>query len=186
MTWEPTTNNPAGLYFAAGPVVVGTDTDDGNGESLQVTGPTALDSEAIVTDGTGNVTWTDNGSGIVLTMQDTTPTDQLQLSVESGVPQITLASQLDAGAGLAAITITLGQQMLIDPGTQSTGTDRPLIIGPNRATLQTVLGYNAPGGSSLRVRGLPTGVGTPPGGLSAGDIWVDTTAGAHQGVLKIY
>ena len=69
MDWQPTTNNPLGIYFDAGPVVVGIDTDDGGGESLQVTGPTSLDGGLITTDGSGNLTTTDGGQ-IVATDAD--------------------------------------------------------------------------------------------------------------------
>ena len=65
MDWQPTTNNPLGIYFDAGPVVVGIDTDDGGGESLQVTGPTSLDDQTIVTDGGGNLTVQGDGGVIV-------------------------------------------------------------------------------------------------------------------------
>jgi hypothetical protein len=41
-------------------------------------------------------------------------------------------------------------------------------------------------GGAFSMPNLPTGSGTPPGGLVAGDLWVDTTLGSHQGVVKIY
>ena len=51
---------------------------------------------------------------------------------------------------------------------------------------KAIIGTSTAGGSVLRVVGLPTGAGAPPAGLSAGDLWVDTTAGSHQGILKVY
>ncbi len=40
--------------------------------------------------------------------------------------------------------------------------------------------------TNLNISNYPTGSGTPPGGLSAGDLWVDTIGGSHQGILKVY
>ena len=182
MDWQPTTNNPLGIYFDAGPVVVGADSDDGGGESLQVTGPTSLDDQTIVTDGGGNLTVQGGGA---ITLADTTNDVLILLTPGSGNPSLTLQGQVSAGGIAATITLSANKNLSIVPGTDDTSAKGFLALSPVSGH-PVIIGTNAAGGSVLRVVGLPTGAGTPPGGLSAGDLWVDTTAGSHQGILKVY
>lgn len=182
MDWQPTTNNPLGIYFDTGPVVVGVDTDGGGGENLQVTGATSLDGGLILTDGAGNLYTTDGGS-IVATdeSQDATCT----LISTSNIPVLSLISHIAAGAQQATIGLIAGKDLHITPGTDEFSTKGDAYICPVTGH-KAIIGTTTAGGSVLRVVGLPTGAGTPPGGLSAGDLWVDTTAGSHQGILKVY
>ena len=182
MNWQETVNNPDGIYFDAGPVVVGADSDGGGGQNLQVTGATSLDGGLIITDGTGNLTTTDGGE-IVATDADQDATCTL-LSI-GGVPQLSLVSHIAAGAQPGTIGLVAAKDLHLTPGIDEGGTKGDAYICPVSGH-KTIIGTNTAGGSVLRVVGLPTGAGTPPAGLSAGDLWVDTTAGSHQGILKVY
>ena len=182
MDWQPTTNNPNGVYYDAGPVVVGIATDGGGGQNLQVTGATSLDGGLILTDGGGNLMTTDGGY-IVATdaSQDSTCT----LVSISNVPQLSLISKIAEGAAPATIALIAAKDLHIQPGIDDASSKGNAYICP-LSGYKAIIGTNTAGGSVLRVVGLPTGAGTPPGGLSAGDLWVDTTAGSHQGILKVY
>lgn len=182
MNWQETVNNPNGLYFDAGPVVVGINTDGGGGQNLQVTGATSLDGGLILTDGTGNLMTTDGGI-IVATDADQDATCTL-LSI-GGTPQLSLVSHIAAGAQPATIGLVAAKDIHITPGIDEDSTNGNAYICPVSGH-KLIIGTSTAGGSVLRVVGLPTGAGTPPGGLSAGDLWVDTTAGSHQGILKVY
>lgn len=182
MDWQPTTNNPLGIYFDAGPVVVGIATDGGGGQNLQVTGATSLDGGLIITDGGGNLITTDGGY-IVAT--DASQDSTCSLLSISDVPQLSLISKIAEGAAPATIALITAKDLHIQPGIDEASTKGNAYICPLTG-YKAIIGTNTAGGSVLRVVGLPTGAGTPPGGLSAGDLWVDTTAGSHQGILKVY
>ena len=107
MDWQPTTNNPLGIYFDTGPVVVGVDTDGGGGQNLQVTGATSLDGGLILTDGNGNLMTTDGGE-IVATDADQDATCTL-VSL-GGIPQLSLISHIAAGAQPATIGLVAAQR----------------------------------------------------------------------------
>lgn len=182
MDWQPTTNNPNGVYYDAGPVVVGVDTDGGGGQNLQVTGATSLDGGLITTDGNGNLMTTDGGA-IVATdaNQDATCT----LLSFGGIPQLSLRSEIAEGGAPATIALVADKDLHLLPGIDEASQNGNCYICPVSG-YKAIIGTNTAGGSVLRVVGLPTGAGTPPGGLSAGDLWVDTTAGSHQGIVKVY
>ncbi len=182
MNWQDTINNPLGIYQDAGPVVIGANTDDGGGEALQVVGPTALDSQAIVTDGSGLITINDPGQ-----IQLANAAQDALVTLQSGFggPTFTMQGQVSTGGVAATISLTNHRDLHIIPGIDDASVKGYLGLAP-AAGYKVLIGTNTTGGSVLRVVGLPTGNGTPPGGLSAGDLWVDTALGAHQGVLKVY
>ncbi len=163
-------------------MVVGANLDDGGGESLQVVGPTALDSQAIVTDGSGNLSINAAGS---VTINDTTNDCVVSLFTTTNEAGITLQTRVSLGSAPATINERNGKDLSLTPGTDESLVAGSLLLG-NSSNHKVLIGGTTPGGSVLRITGLPTGAGTPPGGLSAGDLWVDTTLGSHQGVLKVY
>ena len=85
----------------------------------------------------------------------------------------------------ATIGLVAAKDLHLTPGDRRSQHEGERYICPVSGH-KAIIGTNAAGGSVLRVVGLPTGAGTPPAGLSAGDLWVDTTAGSHQGILKVY
>ena len=154
--------------------------------------------------GTANTTGSNNVyMGNASGLRATTAGDNICLGNNTGWSLITganntfigfQAGMYSTGGGNVFIGNDAGQLQttasnlgIIDNQSRSTAaaelTNAPIVINFNGTVASQTVTINA---GHINASSLPTGVGTPPGGLNPGDLWVDTTAGAHQGIVKQY
>lgn len=184
MDWQPTPTDPNSIFYDAGSVVIGAGDVDGSANVLQVTGSTSLDAGAITTDGSGNIQLT-GISGV--TINDTADSVQLVLGPNFGDPGLVMDGNTADGPGRvpAQLLADAGQGINARVGITDGGTNGTFRIQTQAGNI-ALLGVHAGGSTKVNFTGLPSNAGTPPAGLSAGDLWIDTTAGSHQGILKVY
>ncbi len=170
MDWLTTPSDPNGIYHDPGPVVIGAGDVDLSSNVLQVTGSTSLDTGQILTGGDGSIQCNTTG---VIAVNDTTDNLLASFGNVAGSPGFSLLNQASAGFPNAPsfVTSDLNNNLLLTAGAN------PSDVRGQVRLLST---------KGVRITSLPSNAGTPPAGLSAGDLWIDTTAGSHQGIVKVY
>lgn len=140
-----------------------------------------------ISSGSGNVgdTYTNNGhtftvvaviniAGKITATGTGTPTSSGTLTKATGSGSTSIVyGAYTSQASYGNVSLVGGSLTTLANTPDSTGSN-----GINNTTVVTSTMILAPS--------IPSASGTPPGGLVAGQLWVDTAAGSHQGVLKRY